>query len=35
VSAEVAGLIAAVMVVAYNIRIGVAAIRGRRTGPFV
>lgn len=34
-SAEVAGLIAAIIVVTYNLRIGIAALRGRRMGPFV
>jgi len=34
-SAEVAGLIAAIIVVAYNIRVGVAALGRRRMGPFV
>lgn len=34
-SSEVAGLMAAVLVVAYNIRLAIAAVRGRRPGPFV
>jgi hypothetical protein len=34
-SSEVAGLIAAILVAIYNIRIGVAALRGSRQGPFI
>ncbi len=34
-SSEVAGLIAAVLVVTCNLRIGMAALRGSRTGPFI
>jgi hypothetical protein len=34
-SSEVAGLIAAIFVVTYNIRIGMAALRGSRKGPFI
>ena len=34
-SGEVAGLVAAIFVVAYNLRIGMAALRGTRKGPFV
>jgi hypothetical protein len=34
-SSEIAGLIAAVLVVAYNVRLAVAALHGRRPGPFV
>jgi hypothetical protein len=35
VSSEVVGLIAPVLVVTYNIRLGIAALRGSRKGPFV
>ena len=34
-SNEIAGLVAAILVVAYNIRLAVAAVHGRRPGPFV
>ena len=34
-SNETAGLIAAILVVTYNIRMAVAALRGRRRGPFI
>ena len=34
-SGEMAGVIAAVLVVAYNLRIGIAALRGTRRGPFI
>jgi hypothetical protein len=34
-SSDVAGLIAAILVGIYNVRIGVAALRGSRQGPFI
>jgi len=34
-SGEMAGVIAAVLVVTYNLRIGIAALRGMRRGPFI
>jgi len=34
-SAEVAGLIALILVAAYNIRVAVASRGGRRPGPFI
>jgi hypothetical protein len=34
-TSDVAGLIATVIVVTYNLRVGMAALRGSRNGPFI